>query len=879
VDFAGPDQGTRLHCEVVFHFGGPSAQVSVRGANGKEVRSIDWPIPVLQQQAPDYAKIASTAESWCDAPFIDLLKAEGHQPKPVTVNESLVTPKEVEALLEQVDPQRAFLAANLLHRAIADSGESPQRLAALVRAYSQLGESTRYLYSRHGSVFFARALIYAERLVRKYPKLPLSHAARGYAYALLGEPTDAQAAFAKARELAGAGESLPAWARMADDLSHFRTRRLFDQVGDTPTTPLASYLALLTVEHSGMDTLVINMSRLALKHNPGALRVINIMSDNSGVSLQHETTAQSAQAQFALLAGLADEQAVPDALRSAASDAAKERLAAPRLLELFAKMDHEPATGGQLLPWSAYASVSRDALFVAGFRRLYFTQHMLGTDVSSRLNMWWPMLKDHRFAAVIAGFDRTGKLGDNEMIARMRQVDLLEIYDRMTWMSPFMKQRQNADHPWLENYEYTSDQTVYDIAHKLWSYRMKEADAVPVLSVIKGAVGKSLEAMCPSHPSAFEQLIVNRWPETRPRAAQIERDMDGNPQVAYALARAYRADKRFDDAARLLESVIEISPDHDVYEELAEMYKQQGNADKWIEIYDKYLATTEDFGLEHARVNEKIAYTLMRMNKLEKALPYAQHAAESYSGWGLNAYAACLTEMGRYDIAEQVQKANQERYPDSFAWYRWCQTTGKGDLNAARAMSMETVPGFESSTDDGELNEAAIVLQLDGQVDRAHAYWERAVQRRHDPYDALQLCMLDLEKGNTQQAQDRLEGLTLQEPQLPPGFEKMMGGVMPKTDDTRLKIYAAAVEEIQRCLADPSATPARNGDVKIILDAIETGYRVNCAYFLGRLCELRGKTEDAKWWYRTSMQTQEWTASCRPQSAAALRRMGEEFYK
>jgi len=66
-----------------------------------------------------------------------------------------------------------------------------------------------------------------------------------------------------------------------------------------------------------------------------------------------------------------------------------------------------------------------------------------------------------------------------------------------------------------------------------------------------------------------------------PRAAQIERDMGGNPQVAYALARAYRADKRFDDAARLLETVIENLSDHDVYEELAEMYKQQGNADKW----------------------------------------------------------------------------------------------------------------------------------------------------------------------------------------------------------------------------------------------------------------------------------------------------------
>jgi len=67
--------------------------------------------------------------------------------------------------------------------------------------------------------------------------------------------------------------------------------------------------------------------------------------------------------------------------------------------------------------------------------------------------------------------------------------------------------------------------------------------------------------------------------------------------------------------------------------------------------------------------------------------------------------------------------------------------------------------------------------------------------------------------------------------------------------------------------------------VKIILDAVETSYRANCAYFFGRLCELRGKTEDAKWWYRTSMQTQEWNGSCRPQAAAALRRMGEEFYK
>ena len=67
--------------------------------------------------------------------------------------------------------------------------------------------------------------------------------------------------------------------------------------------------------------------------------------------------------------------------------------------------------------------------------------------------------------------------------------------------------------------------------------------------------------------------------------------------------------------------------------------------------------------------------------------------------------------------------------------------------------------------------------------------------------------------------------------------------------------------------------------MKLVLDATETPYRGIACYILGRLCELRGKKDDAKWWYRTSMETAEWTFSSRPQAAAGLRRLGEEFYK
>jgi len=258
--------------------------------------------------------------------------------------------------------------------------------------------------------------------VRKYPKLPLSHAARGYAYALLGEPADAQARLLPRRaSWRGAGESLPAWASMGDDLSHFRTRQLFDQVNDTPTAPLASYFALLTVEHSRMDTLVINMSRLALKNNPGALRVINIMSDNSGVSLQHETTAQSAQAQFALLARL------PRPARRSRLPAQRSRIRRPPKSALPRR-----DCSNCLRRWITNRSAAGNCFRGARMRRYPATRCSspgFGDSISrstcsrptfpSRLNTWWPMLKDHRFAAVIAGFDRTGKLGgDKEMVAQ-----------------------------------------------------------------------------------------------------------------------------------------------------------------------------------------------------------------------------------------------------------------------------------------------------------------------------------------------------------------------------------------------------------------------------------------------------------------------------
>jgi tetratricopeptide (TPR) repeat protein len=888
VDFAGVAPDAPLECESNYKWGTRQPKVIVRDAKGAEVAAIDFQIPTIGEHNIDYAKLAAQIEPWCETRFVPLLAAATGKPAKAAAAKSPPArddvPDGVDKLLLQVDPERAFLAAHLLHQAVAESGESPERLAALVRAYSNLGESTRYLYSPHTSAFFARALIYAERLARKHPELALSHAARGYAYTLLGQNADGRAAFARARELAGKDSKLPKWAELADDLNHFRTRRLFDETDEgKPAAALASYFMLLTVEHTHLQSIVINAARLALEHDPAALRVINIMNDNSGVGLQHETTQEQTTTQFKMLADLADQPGVPPEVKAAATRCAGANFVAGGVLSLQEAMDKEKPAPGQLLPWGAFASVSRDALFASALRRVYFTAKMFGVDPSERLAAWWPYVKDHRFAPVLAGFDQSGKLGSKEAAEQANNINHNEFARRL----PYLKTSAQLLNPELKkglgNYDYTDDKTGYDLANELWAYAAYPN--IPLVALGKIDIAESLAQICPDHPTALAELIENRWPETSKRAAQIEKDFGGHPQVAKALARAYISEKRYEDAARLLEHVLALAPDRGAYAELAELYRQQYGKDdeRWLGVYEKYLASTEDFGLDHANVNQYIAYQFLQDKKPERALKYARAAADSYSSWGLEVYSVCLTELGRFDEADQIQQAIQERYTPSVMWYRWCRMTGRGRLAMARAVALSSLAKYEEKEN---FNDVAVFYALEGDEKRAREYFIKAAKSERGPYPSLELALRYIEGGQLEDARLALEDLNYGEL---PGMDFIpkklagslsKGSTRPTADQRRGAVYRAAVKEFQRCIDNPTRTPARGGDdLQVILDANGTSYRGSMSYVLGRLCELRGKTDDAIFWYQASMDCGDWNHSARPLAALALKRLGKPYYK
>lgn len=852
-------------------------------ASGNTVQELPLPLEPLVENFVNYAKEAKLVEGWSSSEFGNILQKQSEHAALIKTSKDTEAPvpPEIEASLSKIDPQSAFLAARQLHALISESGESSARLVALVRAYSNLGEATRKMFSAQSAAFFCRAMVFAERLTREYPESSVAHAARGYAYTLFGETLSARAAFDRAKALSPT-TPLPDWALLAEDLNYFRTESVLNRMlNDGADQSLATYFSLLTIEHSGFQSAVVTSAKLAQEQTPKSVRILNIISDNSGVSIEHGMSEMMWDVQCSALGALANDPNVPSTIQTAAKSAEAARFAPPEVLALFAAMKHEPAQPGQLLPWSVYAAMQEDAIFNTAFRRLYFVSRMLATDAEDDLKHWQPYLQHHRYAVVLTGFDRSGPNRSAKAIAALKMLGKNDFFEGMPSLTRTATElNPNPPRAWRPTDSYEPDTTTYDTANQLWTYRDKDFDELPFFAFSKGSIAPQLLEMCPEHPTGLAEIIVNRWGETKNRAATIEKESAGNPQVAFALVRAYASERRYADAQHLLERVIKFSREPQVYEALAETYRQQNDVDHWLSTYEEYLSKTEDLGLDHARKNEHIANVLIAMDKDDRALPYARAAAESGSSWGLDCLANCLTKLGQFDEAEKLEQMNQSRYPGSFAWYRWCQATGHGDLAAARTASAEIASDIQSAPEAGNSAEAAIFWYLEGKLDRTAVCLQHEFDHRQGAFPALMMALVDIEtkKPEEEIRQDLSASQQSGMPAMPAELMKAIGNVTLPADEAKQEAYEMARIQIERCLDDPDAVPDRDGDVqKKVLDATDTFYRGNVACMFGRLCELRGKTDDAKWWYRQAVDTHFWNFTLRPVAGAGLRRLGEKM--
>ncbi len=213
---------------VVAVAGAPQAEVSTVLRPGDSVskaiiRRADTPsaevllahdVPATGQPFGRLPRLVEDAEVLSRTGFPAVLRKLGLNGRPNPTRDDAGLPVGVEEQLWRLGYTEPFAAVRALHEVIRTGGESPARLAGLVRGYTSLGLLTEHHWHPAHKAFKARALLYAQRMVAHDPKGYSGLWHRTFAEALVGLPTEALADIAEARKRGkAAGDHVPpAWA-------------------------------------------------------------------------------------------------------------------------------------------------------------------------------------------------------------------------------------------------------------------------------------------------------------------------------------------------------------------------------------------------------------------------------------------------------------------------------------------------------------------------------------------------------------------------------------------------------------------------------------------------------------------------------------------
>ena len=594
---------------------------------------------------------------------------------PVRAQPAGALPKDVEERLATLTFTEQFAALRAIEAATRADGESPERLGGVIRGYANLGVLTEFHWNPAHDVFKARALLAAQGWVARAPRSSDALRHRAYAYALAGLHRFALDDLAAAKAVpAGPGER-STWAPLLEAYCRFDTQALLD-AKPGPDRALAMLLAFLTVEGGWSTARTVEIGRALLRENPECYRVHDGLCSTGGVSVLHEATS-------APMAVYASE--VPRRLQAMAD------LPPGIVAQLDAPVNEVPAAKALVAEgrtsdrgepsWAVLGGLMDETRFVHVWRRADFLAYRLGVPAGDFVQEALRMVADHPYRTLIESYG-VDRVRDSERFQfLLRSVKRPDVDAEITELSFFFDTLSSTDpaasQEFFKEASLREDSAEHDL--KLFLRRVAEGE--------QARNAKFLLDVSPHSPMARAYLIERSWPEVEAKAREWE--AEGAPQILIALGRRYITLKRWDDAERCLKRGLTMAPDKTNYELLADLYRMQGDWKGWQGALDQFLARGEDYGLDRAQIQMKVANHLMDERRWKDAEPYAEGAAQSWASFGMDCARRCYEGLEDWDKAELWVQRQAERYPDQAwaAWYLFCLRTGHGDVEAARSFT------------------------------------------------------------------------------------------------------------------------------------------------------------------------------------------------
>lgn len=818
-----------------------------------------------------YFPVIEAMEQAAREEFVAALREAGLEGEANTPSDHEVAPSSVELHLTRFEVVSQFAAVREAHRLMREAGESPGLLGALSRGYANLGLLSRHHWTASSKTFFARSLLYAERLVQRRPETPTALEHRAYARALVGLGAAALADLADATELSGADAGRPAWAKAAELYAQYDFQALANLSNqDASASELAAALSFLVLATGGGDANVIEAAYEATAAAPECYLLYDRLCDFLGVSNLHFATLQGPtafQEYFPQrVRGLPD---LPESVQAAARPpqegwwgwkilgggaAPTDPLAkAPAGIAAALAAAGDQSTDGGEPSLTVLGRLAEEEMFEQASRRIRFVRYSLGLpypDIAQYLGTILPPVADHPYApwleshGVNPGQDPEAY---RALLAKVQPGDLSSATQHFVRdaMAANVEIGDSANEAWaalIRGLDLTAPDTEWTL--DLYGPNEKYSQDLALL----------MQRVAPRSPKIVCALALKEG-STAEELKTWEIELGDHTDVLASLAHRYRRDGKLVDAARCLQRWVEISPDQSAFELLAEIHKELGNDDRWLATLEAFL-DQPDYGLGHASVQVQIAEYYMRQRKWKQALPYADAAAQTWAYWAMDCASRCYEAIGDWELSEAWISNAVSRYPDSgLAWYFWCRRTNHGDVASARARAKVLVEDLNSRQPAALQKDVAGYYLLEGDARGALTALSNDFQQTPSYWAGFHIVLIAMELDDAA-TRDEIMQVFANEGLPDPSAESYP--------------YARFAEILRDAMAEDAAGDLDLVEFERLLDSAAEGPRCDLTYFTGRYLADRGDQDQALEYFRRSYNTSRVNLLNRTFAAAAL---------
>lgn len=744
-----------------------------------------------------------------------------------------------------------FVAVRLAHEQLRRAPKSAETLGALARGYANLAMLTQEHWDAGPHAFAARALLYAERQVATANEAPTATADRIYVRALVGLHELALRGVARLRDQGVLGD-MPPWLSLVEAYCRFDRQALAPSASnDSSLVQLRAILNARVANAVGDERILLESTDEALNVAPEASVLYPPLTTVGSLGTKRVAAAGALRRLSRRLpARVGQTPELPEQVRKLSAEIDKDRneelevFFSPGLRKLADSLVEAGQSDEGEPSWSALAGLIKEDLFVSTAWYLEVVDGGVAMSMADEAIAARALVDGHRYASYIASFEFDKDTQWNQFVNAVRP---LQIVDMRPSMRRMFSHVWNVDLPG----RFHIGQAAFDDAIRQRAFTADDMGQVIRLadpardtnSVVKNnwdmLLGQ-LAKISPHHPVVIRTTIAATKDPTAEQLAAWEVAAQGDPLTVLALGDKYFHLKQFDAAVRCAENSIELTHERAAYEALAKARRGQGREDLWLAALEAFLEI-EDPGLGHAQIRDRIAVDFLERGEYERAKPYAVAAASSGAAWALTTASEVCERLEQWNESENYIRHVSQSYDKAsrLAWYRWCRRTERGDATAALELGKQYIESPRSENDFYGPDSRLVYFLLAERPAEALASARMSADRNSNDYWALvHSALLAVELKNGETTNDSLSKLAQ---------------LTSLDDKSKERPDRQALEFIIDQLgAAPQQTPTKE-TLDACLDAVEPELRASLGYFLGRTCELTGRSEMATHCYRRTL--------------------------